>query len=146
MEHIRSEIDISATLDKVWRVLVDFDTYPSWNPFVRSINGEQAPGTQLSVTVQPEGGRAMTFKPRLLVFEREKELRWKGKLLLPGVFDGEHYFQLTAVTPGKVHFVQGEVFSGFLVPLVFRGSMRAGTERGFAAMNRALKIRAETQG
>jgi hypothetical protein len=41
--------------------------------------------------------------------------------------------------------IHGEVFSGLLVPLVFRGAMRAGTERGFAAMNRALKALAEAQ-
>ena len=39
--------------------------------------------------------------------------------------------------------LEGEVFSGVLVPLVFRGSMRAATVRGFAAMNHALKARAE---
>lgn len=85
----------------------------------------------------------MSFRPRLLVLDSQKELRWKGRVLLPGVFDGEHYFQLNETSPGRVHFVQGEVFSGLLVPLLFRGSMLAGTSRGFAAMNRALKARAE---
>ena len=145
MQEIRSEIYIAASLDAVWSVLSDFSAYPAWNPFVRSISGEQAPGTHLSVTVQPEGGKAMSIKPKLLVFEPQKELRWKGQLFAPGVFDGEHYFQLFEPSPGTVRFVHGEVFSGFLVPLVFRGSMRAATERGFAAMNEALKARAEAQ-
>jgi len=145
MQHIRTEIDIAASPDTVWRVLADFSAYPEWNPFVRAISGKQAPGTRLNVTVQPEGGEAMSFKPRLLVFEPQRELRWKGHLLAPGVFDGEHYFQLAEPSPRQVRFVHGEVFSGFLVPLVFRGSMRADTERGFAAMNQALKVRAEAQ-
>jgi len=85
----------------------------------------------------------MSFKPRLLVFEPRKELRWKGQLLVPGIFDGEHYFQLFESSPGRVQFLHGELFSGLLVPLAFRGSMRVGMERGFAAMNRALKLRAE---
>lgn len=87
----------------------------------------------------------MSFKPRLLIFEPGKELRWKGQLLAPGILDGEHYFLLAERSPGEVRFTHGEVFSGLLVPLVFRGSLRAGTERGFAAMNRALKARAEAQ-
>jgi hypothetical protein len=87
----------------------------------------------------------MSFKPRLLVFEPQRELRWRGQLLAPGIFDGEHYFQLAEISPGRVHFVHGEVFSGFLVPLLLRGSMLAGTERGFAAMNQALKARAEAR-
>ncbi len=145
MRHIHSEIDIAAPLDRVWRVLADFSAYPAWNPFVRSISGEQGPGSQLHVTLQPEGGRAMSITPRLLVFEPRKEFRWKGRLLVPGLFDGEHSFQLTEISPGSVHFVHAEVFTGLLVPLVLRGSLRAGTERGFAAMNQALKARAEAQ-
>ena len=145
MQDIRSEIHITASAEAVWRVLADFPAYPTWNPFVRSVSGEQSPGSWLNVTVQPDGGQAMSFKPRLLVFERQKELRWKGQLLAPGIFDGEHYFQLAEVSPEQVRFVHGEVFSGFLVPLLFRGSMRAGIERGFAAMNQALKARAEAQ-
>ena len=145
MQHIRSEIDIAASADTVWRALADFSAYPVWNPFVRSISGEQTPGARLKVTVQPEGEKVMSFRPRLLVFEPKKELRWKGQVLVPGIFDGEHYFQLTEPSPGRVHFVHGEVFSGLLAPLLFHDSVRTGTERGFAAMNQALRARAEAQ-
>jgi hypothetical protein len=142
-KHLRSEIEITAAKQTIWNVLIDFAAYSTWNPFVRSISGNLAPGTRLNVTVEPQGSRPMSFKPRLLVFEPLKELRWKGQLLMPGLFDGEHYFQLVEVSEGTVRFVQGEIFTGLLVPLTLRGSMLAGTERGFAAMNRALKARAE---
>lgn len=142
MHHIRSEIEIAATPDKVWAVLTDFPASESWNPFVRRISGEQTSGARLSVTIQPEGGKAMSFKPRLLVFAPRKELRWKGQLFVPGLFDGEHYFELTQTSDG-VRLAQGELFTGLLVPLLSRGSMLAGTARGFAAMNQALKARAE---
>lgn len=143
MQHIRSEIDIAASPDRVWRVLTDFVAYPDWNPFIRSITGAQVPGAKLSVTVQPAGAKPMSFKPRLLVFQPYKELRWKGQLLTPGIFDGEHSFQLTEPSPGRVHFIHEETFGGLIVPLIFRGAMRKATERGFAAMNQALKVRAE---
>jgi hypothetical protein len=143
MKHIQSEIEIAAGADKIWRVLTDFSAYPSWNPFVRRISGEQRTGARLDVTIQPDGGKPMSFKPTLLKLEPQKELRWKGQVLLPGVFDGEHYFQLVGTSAGKVRVTQGEIFSGLLVPLVMRGAMLAGTARGFAAMNQALKERAE---
>jgi hypothetical protein len=143
MVHLQYSIEIHATADRVWDILTDFAAYPAWNPFVRSIEGAKIPGSTLKITVQPEGGTGMSFEPRLLSFAPGKELRWRGKAWLPGIFDGEHYFQLDA-NPTAVRFTQGETFSGLLVPLLFRGAMRTGTERGFQAMNRALKIRAET--
>ena len=36
----------------------------------------------------------MTFKPNILVFEENKELRWLGKLFFKGLFDGEHKFEI----------------------------------------------------
>ena len=84
----------------------------------------------------------MTFRPSVLVADSERELRWLGRLLVPGVFDGEHRFQIQALTGGKVLFQQSETFSGLLVPL-FRSRLDRDTKRGFEEMNLALKARAE---
>lgn len=34
----------------------------------------------------------MTFRPTVLVAEPDRELRWRGRLLVPGLLDGEHAF------------------------------------------------------
>jgi hypothetical protein len=70
-------------------------------------------------------------------------LRRLGNLLIPGIFDGEHYFQITQLAAGRVKFVQGERFSGVLIPFA-KSSLEGGTKAGFVAMNQALKSRAET--
>jgi hypothetical protein len=99
-------------------------------------------GAGLSVSVQPEGGKPMTFRPTVLVAAPGQELRWLGHLLLPGLFDGEHYFQIAPIAPGRVQFIHGEKFSGLLVALA-RAQLEGGTKAGFEAMNKALKNRAE---
>jgi hypothetical protein len=143
MTEISYSIYISAPAARVWEILADFPAYPSWNPFIRSISGAQSAGSRLKVSIQPQGGKPMTLSPTVLNFSPTKEFRWKGQLLVPGVFDGEHYFQLSDASPGSTRLTHGEIFSGFLIPLVFRGALRGGTERGFQAMNQALKQRAE---
>ena len=64
----------------------------------------------------------MRFRPKVLALRSNRELRWKGMLLVSGLFDGEHYFTLEEKTGERVTFHQGELFSGILVPL-FRRSL-----------------------
>jgi hypothetical protein len=84
----------------------------------------------------------MTFKPKILKAEPNRELRWLGHLLVPSLFDGEHSFIIQPLEENRVRFVQGEAFKGVLVPL-FARSLQTNTQRGFEEMNRALKERTE---
>jgi hypothetical protein len=142
MHEIQTEIEIAATPERLWSILTDLSAYPSWNPFIRSITGHIERGQRLAVSIQPAGGRTMTFRPTVLLAAPNTELRWLGHLLLPGIFDGEHYFKMAPSTPGRVRFTQGEKFSGVLVAFA-KASLDRGTKAGFVAMNAALKARAE---
>jgi hypothetical protein len=121
---------------------MDFSAYPDWNPFIRRISGKAGVGEKLEAYLEPSRARGMTFKPVVLVADENRELRWIGKILFTGLFDGEHFFQIEPVADGKVKFIQGENFSGLLVGL-FAESLDKDTLRGFGEMNEALKTRAE---
>ena len=142
MKQLHTEIEIDASAKRVWELLTDFASYPEWNPFIRSIGGQPAPGERLRARLEPPGGRAMTFEPKVLTAEPNCELRWLGHLLVPGLFDGEHSFIIQPLEDDRVRFVQREAFRGLLVPL-FARSLESKTRRGFEEMNRALKGRAE---
>jgi hypothetical protein len=142
MKQLHTEIEIEAPAERVWELLTDFASYPEWNPFIRSISGQPTPGERLEVRLEPPGGRGMTFKPKVLNAEPNRELRWLGHLLVPGLFDGEHSFTIQPLEENRVHFVQREAFKGLLVPL-FSRSLDTNTQRGFEEMNRALKERTE---
>ncbi len=139
---IHTSVEINAPADRVWDILINFEDYPNWNPFITKIQGEAGEGANLEVFISPPGGKGMTFKPRVIKCEPNKEFRWKGKLFVPGLFDGEHSFQINPIGDDRVDFVQEETFSGILVGLVF-GMMGASTQKGFEAMNQALKTQAE---
>lgn len=140
---LSTEIDIDAPAGRVWDVLTDFPAYARWNPFIRRVDGVLAPRIRLSVRIQPPGGRLMTFRPVVLRVEPERYLSWRGRTLVPGLFDGEHVFEIEPRGNDRVRFVHGETFRGLLVPLV-AGSLRTTTRRGFELMNLALKARAES--
>jgi hypothetical protein len=144
MHEISTEIEIAATPEQVWSILIDFIAYPQWNPFIRSISGVVKTGERLNIFVQPTGGKGMKFRPTVLVAVPNQELRWLGHFLLPGIFDGEHYFQIEAISPDRVRFIQGEKFSGILVGFA-KAKLEGETKSGFIAMNQALKLLAEAK-
>jgi hypothetical protein len=139
---LNSEIEINASSEKVWNLLSGISRYPEWNPFIRQIQGELKAGQRLTVFLQPSGTRGMEFKPVVLKVEPNREMRWLGRLLLPGLFDGEHIFQIEPLGVGRVRFHQREIFSGVLVPLL-KKFLDVDTRRGFNEMNQKLKDLAE---
>jgi hypothetical protein len=138
---ISRSVEIDAPPDRVWRELADTAAYPGWNPFIKRLDGELREGATLEVEIEPPGGRRMTFKPTVTAAEPNRELGWLGHLLVRGLFDGEHRFEIDDLGDGRSRLTQSERFSGLLVR-PFGGTL-AKTERGFEAMNRALKERAE---
>ncbi|MCS4436177.1 SRPBCC domain-containing protein [Aquiflexum gelatinilyticum] len=137
MVHIETMIRIYAPYEKVWHVLTDFESYPSWNPFIRFISGELREGQKLLVKICPSNEKEMSFSPMLIRTLPGRELRWSGKFLFKGLFDGEHYFGLEEIDENTTLFVHGEYFSGLLVGLM--SSMLEQTKSGFDQMNQALK-------
>jgi hypothetical protein len=142
MKELRSEIEIEASAERVWQLLTDFAHFPQWNPFIRRASGNVKLGERLDVYMQPSGANGMTFRPTVLKAEPNRELRWIGQLLIPGLFDGEHIFNIESLGTNRVLFVQREIFTGLLVPL-FAKQLDTDTQRGFEELNRALKIWAE---
>lgn len=141
MRTISTEIEIKAAPTAVWAVLTDLAAYPEWNPFLRVADGRLAAGERPTFRAYPPGSSPITLKPRILAVTPPRELRWIGRLLVPGVFDGEHSFTLTATSDGHTRLVQAERFTGILVP--FTGRLLNNTRAAFVALNEALKKRVE---
>lgn len=136
---IESQIIIKTAPEKIWNLLIDFENYPQWNSFITHIEGAIQTGNQLTVTIEPEKGKKMVFKPTLLSRIENRELSWLGKLGFKGIFDGKHQFKLIDNRNGTTTFIQSEYFSGLLVPFINLDA----TAVGFQRMNQNLKDLAE---
>lgn len=143
MKSLHTEIEINAPVNIVWKILTDFQSYPDWNPFIRSFDSDPEPGRQFSVTIQPTGKKPMTFKPVCLSLLPEKEFRWMGHLFIKRLFDGEHIFELKKLDDNRTLLIQRENFRGILVPLLWK-QIDTSTRSGFEKMNQKLKHRAES--
>ena len=65
-----------------------------------------------------------------------ERLVWRGRLLVPGLFDGRHRFAIVRLDADHVRLTQDEDFSGIFVGF---DPYRSGWEK----MNEAIKRRSE---
>lgn len=143
MRELFTEIEITASPEAVWSVLINFNQYSAWNPFIKEVEGEIKEGSRLKVRIKAPGRSTMTFKPVIKRVVFNTEICWLGHLIIPGLFDGEHRFEILTIASRKVRFIQGETFRGLLVPVLWK-SLAGPTKQGFNDMNAALKQRAES--
>ena len=142
MRNLKTDIVINAPSEAVWNILMDHESYPTWNPFIKQISGTTQPGKYLSVELQAGTNKPMQFKPVVITNSQGHEFRWKGKLFVKGIFDGEHYFIVEPVGSDQTRFIHGENFTGILSGLMLK-MIEEDTLAGFQAMNTALKNQAE---
>lgn len=136
---MNAAVDIHAPSSTVWAVLSDVEHYHCWNPFFVSARGTLREGGSLHLTLKPVGKSAQSFSPTVLDLTPGRRIVWRGRVLLPGLFDGRHTLLVEPIDAMHTRFRQEESFSGVLVPFVGFEPYRAGWER----MNQALKQRAE---
>jgi hypothetical protein len=143
MRSIHTEIAVDRPAETVWAILADIDRWAEWNPFAKA-TGRLAVGERLEVEIRPPGKSAMRFRPTVVKLEPGRELRGLGRLGFAGIFDGEHGFRVVAEDAGHCRFEHFETFGGVLAGPILWTAGKA-TRRGFEAMNRALKARAESR-
>jgi hypothetical protein len=135
--HLETSITINANLETVWNTFTDFDSYPEWNSFIKSVKGEIKVGERIEAEIT-----GMKFTPKIEVFDYQKELTWLGNASIPYIFDGRHSFIFTENSNGTTHVIHKEYFRGILVPFM-KKKLRTEIKDGFKHWNEILKTRAE---
>ena len=134
MRTLETRFSVPQSPDQVWSVLIDYPSYARWNSFMREASGEVGIGKKLNITIYLSSGSKMSFKPKLLVVDKDRELRWRGHLIVNGLFDGEHYWVLSRNASGGTDIVHGENFKGLLVGVIKPEKLKVEYER----MNRDM--------
>ena len=140
MKTIEATIDIEAPAETVWAVLMDWASYPSWNPFIRSITGKPKVGGRIHVRIGLSVG-TVPITATVTRLRPESVIVWHSGLPISGLLDRDHSITLVA-QPNGCKVTQIQAFDGKLAPaisIVADGLARSGLNR----MNAALKTRVE---
>ena len=142
---LRTFVDIDATPERVWQVLIDLPAYPEWNPFITSAEGEFVEGERVTVSVPPASAFIQSrLRPTVVEVAPRRRLRlWSrvDRLGIPGLFDVEHTMTITDHDGGVRVWLQDR-FGGLLAPVLIR-SLNRHRLAAFNAMTVALKNRVE---
>jgi uncharacterized protein YndB with AHSA1/START domain len=130
-----SEIEIAAPSEVVWDVVADFDSWPEWNPEVKSmsIDGPVAEGTRFSWSAGPG-----TITSTLQRVERPNLIAWTGKTL--GI-DAVHVWRFEPRDGGTL--VRTEESWAGLLPRLLRGRMQKALQESLDDGLPRLKAEAE---
>lgn len=140
MTHIHESIEIDASPEQVWQVLIDFERYPAWNPQIIKLIGLPKVGASLDEWVALSEQKQVRFKTVILEVSPAKKLVWRGVYGFQWLFCGLHQFILEPLADSRrTRLIQQETFSGILLPLMNIRESAAGYRR----MNEALKQRVE---
>jgi hypothetical protein len=117
MKSFACQISIQASVDKIWRILLDLPMWPLWNTTVERTIGTIESGRSVTVYVKQNPGRA--FPVRVTELDAPRRMVWAGGMPF-GLFKGVRVYELTALTEDTSTFSMKENYSGPLAGLIVK--------------------------
>jgi hypothetical protein len=130
-----AEDEIDAPIDHVWRILTAVDSWPTWNPDVKSvtIDGPVVEGATFRWKAGPG-----TITSTIIRLDRPRLIAWRGKTLGINAFHVWHLEQREWRTQARTE----ESYEG-LVARLLRRPLQKTLDAALAAGLRHLKAEAE---
>jgi hypothetical protein len=140
---ISVESVINAPASEVWEAISKNEEWSQWNPFIIKSSGKlEVNGKLVNTLIMDQ--KEYTFKPKVIEYTEGKSFTWKGRLIMPGIFDGTHGFEVIKINEETSKLVQFEKFSGILSGW-FMKNHKESTLQNFTNLNNALKQHVENK-
>lgn len=142
MKELKTEVQISASPEKVWRTLSDLTNWSSWNPIINNIEGKFEVNAELLITMaNSNGGAGKRYKAIVTEINTNKRFIFTATMLTKVLFSAEKILELTT-HPEDTILIQREIYTGIMVPLFWK-KLKEGAQPMLISMNEALKEQVE---
>ena len=118
---VEHRMEVDASPETIWRLLTDFDSYPSWNRYSRNITGEFGLGERIVVEANL-GGRTQLVENHIVSIKPAAELCWQSADWFAALSRGLRCRWLVEQDSGKTLLIHHEIMSGplaWLIKLLF---------------------------
>ena len=140
---VEDRVGIQAPASVIWEIVRDLPRWSDWNPTYPEAKGEVRIGELLVLKLALPGQPLQEIRPRVLEWVPNEQLHWRLSLM-GGLISTIRYIEIEALGEASCVIDNGEIFGGLMGPSLGKRVGRA-VQRGFKAMNEALKERAEAE-
>ena len=78
---VHHEVSINAPAEKVWKTLMDMESYPDWNPTMKRLEGEVIEGNKVKYLFTQEEGKSYEVSSTVANIIENKLLNQKEEFL-----------------------------------------------------------------
>lgn len=119
MKKFCADTTIHAPVEQVWNLVSDFQSYHEWSPYflgLRSKTGEiNETGQRVRGYFKSEKMGVLMYNAHLTAIEKEKNVAWKGKMIMPLGVHAEHAITLEKLSDTQTKLIVQVEFTGFLL-------------------------------
>lgn len=139
------ELQVNAPPEYVWRVLIDFEHYGEWNPFVTKIEGEAKIGSQITLHVKldPRLDSIRLSKEMIISLKENQHLSYDTHFLSSSLFNAVRWQTIHPSTNGLSSTYHSQQKITGLAAWPISRTFGDRIAEGFQASSLALKKRAE---
>ena len=96
IQEITTEIEISASPERVWRILSDINNWQEWSPIIKESYGIASVGSELTITMigKEKSKDGPKYNPVITDFEEPSYFRWRAYMLTGFIFTNYKIFEL----------------------------------------------------
>jgi hypothetical protein len=114
MRAFEASTDIRAPADRVWAILTDAASYPTWDSGVTRVEGSIRDGERITVHAEVSPGRAF---PVRVAMDGANRMTWTGGMPL-GLFTGTRTFRVDP-TGESTRLTMREEYTGPMAGMMF---------------------------
>ncbi|MEL6536260.1 MAG: SRPBCC family protein [Bacteroidota bacterium] len=133
---VHTEIEISASPDRIWSVLTDYSTAAQWNKVLLPVEGDLQVGNRIRYEFyQEENGEPSLITARVKQLVPNELINQTGGI--PGVLTFDHQYVISYDNRGVTTVIIQETYRGVMVPFWNPKPV----ERAYARLLSLLKAR-----
>lgn len=139
-----TDIIIEAPIEKVWKVLTDWNNISNWSSSLIGIKGNIQDEGNVMVSYLVDGNTYDT--PHTFIYKEMKEFGWSD--LMEGTFKGltdNHRFRVEKISDNQTRFIQSDDFKGLGNKDMSSEKVAKITVKFFPIFNQELKVEVEKQ-